>query len=107
MTHPSCVPGGHQSYPGDRCEKPARRQTGGSRRPTGRRVGHTARGLGGSWGALALLALTANTGSFALRRGETASLFAGQELFQVMLADQPAAPCFHRPELAGAQQVMD
>src|SRR6266702_1223911 len=36
-----------------------------------------------------------------------ASLFSGQELFQVMLADQPAAPCLYRPELAGAQQIVD
>src|SRR2546421_7500956 len=34
-------------------------------------------------------------------------LFTGQELFQVMLAYQPAAPCLHRPELAGAQEVVD
>jgi hypothetical protein len=38
--------------------------------------------------------------------GYTASLVAGQELFQVVPADQPAAPCFHRSELAGAQQVV-
>jgi hypothetical protein len=37
----------------------------------------------------------------------SASLFGGQELFQVMLADQPAPPRLRRPELAGAQQVVD
>jgi hypothetical protein len=36
-----------------------------------------------------------------------ALLFAGQERFKVTLADQPAASGFHRPELAGAQQVVD
>src|SRR5262245_40579841 len=32
---------------------------------------------------------------------------AGKERFEMVLADQTAAPCLHRPELAGAQQVVD
>jgi hypothetical protein len=36
-----------------------------------------------------------------------ASGFAGQERFKVVFGDEPAASCFYRSELAGAQQVMD
>jgi hypothetical protein len=31
----------------------------------------------------------------------------GQERFKVVLADEPAAPCFYRPELTGAEQIVD
>ena len=33
--------------------------------------------------------------------------FAGEECSKVVFGDQPAASCLYRPELAGAQQVMD
>jgi hypothetical protein len=36
-----------------------------------------------------------------------ASRFVRQERFKVVSADQPAASCLYRPELAGAQQVVD
>jgi hypothetical protein len=36
-----------------------------------------------------------------------ASLFSGQERFKVVPTDEPAAPGLYRPELAGAQQVVD
>ena len=36
-----------------------------------------------------------------------ASGFAREECFKVVFGDQPAASCLYRPELAGAQQVMD
>jgi len=35
------------------------------------------------------------------------SRFARQERFEVVFGDQPAASCLYRPELAGAQQVVD
>jgi hypothetical protein len=39
--------------------------------------------------------------------GLVASRFARQERFEVAFGDQPAASCLYRPQLAGAQQVMD
>ena len=36
-----------------------------------------------------------------------ASRFARQERFKVVFGDQSAAACLYRPELAGAQQVVD
>jgi hypothetical protein len=41
------------------------------------------------------------------RQAVPASRFSRQERFKVMFGDQPAASCLYRPELAGAQQVMD